>query len=94
MHWLQIVLDHIGRDGPPKRVARILIEAEVNAAEDARDKLLAMAREVGLSAETTPIPDIFKKKFGMLAGNIVGVGSFMPSYQSPDANGQTENATP
>ncbi len=65
-----------------------------NAAEDARDKLFAMARELGLSAETMPIPDIFKKKYGMLAGNIVGVGSFIPPYQSPDANGQTENATP
>ncbi|MBM3343784.1 MAG: xanthine dehydrogenase family protein molybdopterin-binding subunit [Betaproteobacteria bacterium] len=65
-----------------------------NAAEDARDKLLTLASEVGLSAETTPIPDIFKKKYGMLAGNIVGVGSFVPSYQSPDARGQTENATP
>ena len=65
-----------------------------NAAEDARDKLFALAREVGLSAETTPISEVFKKKYGMQAGNIVGVGSFMPSYQSPDANGQTENATP
>ena len=65
-----------------------------NAAEDARDKLFALAREVGLSAETTPIPDIFRKKYGMLAGNIVGVGSFVPSYTSPDANGQTDNATP
>jgi CO/xanthine dehydrogenase Mo-binding subunit len=65
-----------------------------NAAGDARDKLLALAREVGLSAETTPIPEIFKKKYGMLAGNIVGVGSFVPTYKSPDANGQTDNATP
>ncbi len=65
-----------------------------NAAEDARDKLLALARDVGLSAETTPIPDIFRKKYGMLAGNIVGVGSFIPPYTPPDANGQTENATP
>ncbi len=65
-----------------------------NAAEDARDKLFAMARDVGLSAETTPIPDIFKKKYGMQAGNVVGVGSFIPTYTSPDANGQTDNATP
>jgi len=65
-----------------------------NAAEDARDKLFALAREVGLSAETTPIPDIFKKKYGMQAGNVVGVGSFIPPYTSPDANGQTTDATP
>ena len=65
-----------------------------NAAEDARDKLIALAREVGLAAETTPVPDIFRKKYGMLAGNIVGVGSFIPPYTPPDANGQTDNATP
>ena len=42
-----------------------------NAAEDARDKLMQLAKDVGLSAETTPIPDIFRKKYGMQAGNIV-----------------------
>lgn len=65
-----------------------------NAAEDARDKLFALAREAGLSAETTPIPDIFKKKYGMQAGNIVGVGSFIPPYTPPNASGQTTDATP
>ena len=65
-----------------------------NAAEDARDKLYALARDVGLSAETTPIADIFRKKYGMLAGNIVGVGSFIPDYKPPNADGQTDNATP
>ena len=65
-----------------------------NAAEDARDRLFALARELGLSAETTPIADIFKKKYGMQAGNIVGVGSFIPPYTPPDANGQTADATP
>lgn len=64
------------------------------AAEDARDKLVALAQEVGLSAETTPISDIFRKKYGMQAGNIVGVGSFIPTYAPPDAQGQTDNATP
>jgi CO/xanthine dehydrogenase Mo-binding subunit len=64
------------------------------AAEDARDRLFALARELGLSAETTPIPDIFRKKYGMQAGNIVGVGSFIPPYTPPDANGQTADATP
>jgi CO/xanthine dehydrogenase Mo-binding subunit len=64
------------------------------AAEDARDKLMQLAKDVGLSAETTPIPDIFRKKYGMQAGNIVGVGSYIPTYSSPDAQGQTDNATP
>jgi CO/xanthine dehydrogenase Mo-binding subunit len=66
-----------------------------NAAEDARDKLLALAAEVGLSAETTPIPDIFRKKYGMQAGNIVGVGSFIPPYSPPQpGTGLTTDATP
>ena len=64
------------------------------AAEDARDKLMQLAKDVGLSAETTPMPDIFRKKYGMQAGNIVGVGSYIPTYTSPDASGQTDNATP
>jgi len=66
-----------------------------NAAEDARDKLLQLAKDVGLSAETTPIPDIFRKKYGMQAGNIVGVGSFIPPYTPPEpGTGQTPDATP
>ena len=66
-----------------------------NAAEDARDKLLALAAEVGLSAETTPIPDIFRKKYGMQAGNIVGIGSFIPPYTPPEpGTGLTADATP
>ncbi len=66
-----------------------------NAAEDARDKLLALAAEVGLSAETTPIPDIFRKKYGMQAGNIVGTGSFIPPYTPPQpGTGLTTDATP
>jgi CO/xanthine dehydrogenase Mo-binding subunit len=65
------------------------------AAEDARDKLMAMAREVGLSAETTPIPDVFRKKYGMQAGNIVGTGSFIPTYMPTNHDtGQSDNVTP
>jgi CO/xanthine dehydrogenase Mo-binding subunit len=65
------------------------------AAEDARDKLLALAADVGASAETTPVPDLFKKKYGMQAGNVVGVGSYIPSYKSPDHDtGQSDNVTP
>jgi CO/xanthine dehydrogenase Mo-binding subunit len=66
------------------------------AAEDARDKLRALARELGLPEGTNfSIPDLFKKKYGMQAGNIVGVGSYIPSYTPPDyKTGQTPNATP
>jgi len=63
------------------------------AAEDALNKLNVLRKELGLAADC-PIPDIFKKKYGMQAGNVAGAGSFIPSYKSPDANGLTDNATP
>ena len=69
--------------------------AERRAAEDARDKLLALAAELGLPPETTPIPELFRKKYGMQAGNVVGMGSFVPAYAPTDhATGQSENVTP
>jgi CO/xanthine dehydrogenase Mo-binding subunit len=63
------------------------------AAEDALKKLQQLRSELQLPADA-PIPDIFKKKYGMQAGNVVGSGSYIPSYKSPDANGLTDNATP
>ena len=65
------------------------------AAEDARDRLLELAGEVGLSAETTPIPELFRKKYGMQAGNVIGTGSFIPSYTPMDRDtGQSADVTP
>jgi CO/xanthine dehydrogenase Mo-binding subunit len=65
------------------------------ACEDARDKILAMARDLGLSPETTPIPELFRKKYGMQAGNIVGVGDYIPPYAPTDqATGQSDKVTP
>jgi CO/xanthine dehydrogenase Mo-binding subunit len=64
------------------------------AAEEARGKLRALAAEVGLTAEA-PIAEVFRKKYGMQAGNVIGTGSFIPSYTPPDyATGLTPNATP
>ncbi len=63
------------------------------AAEDARDQLAKLKRELGLPAET-PVADVFRKKYGMRAGSVTGVGNFIPPYTPPDENGQTENATP
>jgi len=63
------------------------------AAQDALSKLNFLRKELGLAADC-PIPDIFKKKYGMQAGNVAGAGSYIPSYKSPDANGLTDNATP
>jgi CO/xanthine dehydrogenase Mo-binding subunit len=66
------------------------------AAEDARDKLKALAREAGEpDGSNIPTRELFKKKYGMQAGNIVGTGIYKPDYVPPDpANGLTPNATP
>ena len=66
------------------------------AAEDARSKIEAMARELGLPPGTNlPVPELFRRRFGMQAGNIIGTGTFMPRYAPPDyKTGQSANATP
>src|SRR5436190_4281138 len=65
------------------------------AAEDARSKIEALARELGLpEGSNVPVAELFQKKYKMQAGNIIGTGSYIPSYVPPDANGLTPNATP
>jgi len=65
------------------------------AAEDARSKLAALARELGLpEGSNVPVAELFQKKYKMQAGNIIGTGSYIPSYVPPDPNGQTPEATP
>jgi CO/xanthine dehydrogenase Mo-binding subunit len=65
------------------------------AAEEARAKVAALAREVGEpEGSNTPLADLFRKKYGMQAGNIVGTGTYKPDYVPPDAQGLTPNATP
>jgi CO/xanthine dehydrogenase Mo-binding subunit len=66
------------------------------AAEEARDKIKALAREVGEpEGSNTPLPELFKKRYGMQAGNIVGTGIYKPDYVPPDpTTGLTPNATP
>jgi len=55
------------------------------AAEDARNKIEALRREVGEpEGSNTPISGLFIKKYGMKAGNIVGSGSYRPDYVTPD----------
>jgi CO/xanthine dehydrogenase Mo-binding subunit len=42
-----------------------------------------------------PIAELFRRKYGMQAGTILGTGSYIPSYVPPDPNaGLTPNATP
>ena len=65
------------------------------ASEEARDKLLALAQEVGVSVETTPIREVFRKRYGMQAGNIVGSGTFVPASMPTDhETGQSADVTP
>jgi CO/xanthine dehydrogenase Mo-binding subunit len=66
------------------------------AAEDARAKIAALASELGLPpGSNAPIAELFRRKYGMQAGNIVGFGSFIANYVSPDhETGQTPNVTP
>jgi CO/xanthine dehydrogenase Mo-binding subunit len=66
------------------------------AAAEARAKLAALAREAGLPpGSNVPVADIFKKRYGMQAGNVIGTGSYIPTYASPDpATGLSADVTP
>jgi CO/xanthine dehydrogenase Mo-binding subunit len=66
------------------------------AAEDAKAKLAALAAEAGLPRGTNyPPSEIFVKRYGMQAGNVIGSGVYVPTYQSPDkSTGMSENVTP
>ena len=66
------------------------------ACEDAKAALAALAAETGVAPGTNlPIAELFRRKYGMQAGTLVGSGSYLPSYVSPDhETGQTPNATP
>jgi CO/xanthine dehydrogenase Mo-binding subunit len=66
------------------------------AAEEVRAKIAALAREVGEPAGSNiPLAELFKKKYGMQAGNIVGTGSYKPDYAPASHDtGQSTNITP
>ena len=65
------------------------------AAEEARDKLNALAREVGEpEGSNLPVPTLFVKRYGMRAGNIIGTGVFTPQYTPPAPDtGLSDNVT-
>ncbi|MGB2596633.1 MAG: xanthine dehydrogenase family protein molybdopterin-binding subunit [Pseudolabrys sp.] len=65
------------------------------AAIEARAKIGDLRRELGEpEGSNAPLADLFREKYGMQAGNIVGTGIYKPEYIPPDANGLTTNATP
>lgn len=65
------------------------------AAEHAKVQLAALADEVGLVMENEFRPSgVFRKRYGMQAGTIVGTGTFVPEYVSPDVGGLSSDITP
>jgi CO/xanthine dehydrogenase Mo-binding subunit len=66
------------------------------AAEEVRGKIAALAREVGEpEGSNIPLAELFKKKYGMQAGNIVGSGTYKPDHiPASHGDGQSTNITP
>ena len=66
------------------------------AAQDARARLQKLAEEAGLPPGTNDPPsEIFRKRYGMQAGNVIGTATFVPTYRSPDTEtGLSEDVTP
>src|SRR5207237_7159534 len=63
------------------------------AAQDARAKLEELRREVGLGAEVA-IGGIFRKKYGMRAGSVVGGCNVIPRLHAPDQQRHAATARP
>ncbi len=66
------------------------------AAEEAKAKVKQLRRDVGEpEGSNAPLAELFQKRYGMQAGNIIGSGTYKPDYIAPDsASGQTANAAP
>ena len=66
------------------------------AAEDANRKIEELAAVLGLPpGRNVPLAELFRRKYGMQAGNIIGTGSFIPAYEKPDSKtGASSNITP
>ena len=66
------------------------------AAEEAREKLQQLARDVGEpEGSNTPVAELFRKRYGMAAGNVIGTGIYKPDYVPPEpGTGLSPNVTP
>jgi CO/xanthine dehydrogenase Mo-binding subunit len=66
------------------------------AAEDAKRKVQELAAELGLpEGSNLPLSELFRRRYGMQAGTIIGTASFIPEYEKPDSEtGQSTKATP
>jgi CO/xanthine dehydrogenase Mo-binding subunit len=67
-----------------------------SAAQDVRNKIAALKKEVGEpEGSNISIPALFQKRYGMQAGNIIGSGAFKPDYVTPSREtGQSTAITP
>jgi len=66
------------------------------AADDVRGKIAALRKDVGEpEGSNAPLSELFKKRYGMQAGTIIGSGAFKPDYVSPSPeDGRSPNVTP
>jgi CO/xanthine dehydrogenase Mo-binding subunit len=65
------------------------------AAEDLLAKLRSMADALGVPFRgLDDAGALMKKQYGMQAGTVIGTGSFVPPYVSPDADGRSPEITP
>lgn len=66
------------------------------AAAEVKGKLKALAAELGLpEGSNYPIKELFERRFGMQAGNIIGTGTYIPPHSMPDAaTGLSPEITP
>jgi CO/xanthine dehydrogenase Mo-binding subunit len=66
------------------------------AAEDARRKIEQLARDLGVPLNANvSVKELLRRKYLMQAGNIIGMGSFIPEYEKPEpTTGQSAKITP
>ena len=66
------------------------------AAAEVKAKLAALAREVGEpEGSNIPVAELFQKRYGMQAGNVIGSGAYKPDYKAaPHDTGHSDNITP
>lgn len=98
----EILIVHPDTDATPYDMATLgsrstfhMGNAVKRAAEHAQAQLDALAAELGMPPQSNYGPaDLFRKRYGMQAGTIIGTGAFIPDYKSPDENGQSPKVTP
>jgi CO/xanthine dehydrogenase Mo-binding subunit len=66
------------------------------AAEDAKRQIAALKADIGLAPDAeVALEEVFRKKYGMSAGNIIGSGTYTSPYAPVDPEtGMSSNITP